>query len=298
MANDPYWNNTVLAMHMDGADNGTVFTDEKGKTITRVGNVATKIGTKQFGTASAYFDGSADSLTAPYSADWNFGSGNFTIEAWVYQTARPASNAQIVGTLGDAGSVAGFRVLSGTTGGTYFSYYSGSSTYTSVSLILPLNTWSHLAWSCSSGSLRVFLNGVQQGSTHTMVGAITNITSSVLRIGGTDATNWSLAGYIDDLRITKGVARYTSDFTVPSAAFPNAMVLIAGTVKDASDAFAARTVRVHRRSDGAVAGTTTSNGTTGAFSIAALDNTAHYAVCLDDGTPDENALIFDNITPV
>jgi hypothetical protein len=76
------------------------------------------------------------------------------------------------------------------------------------------------------------------------------------------------------------------------------MAQIAGTVKDSVDAFAARTVRAYRRSDGALAGSTTSNGTTGAFAIAALDATAHYAVCLDDGTPDENALIFDNITPV
>lgn len=157
----------------------------------------------------------------------------------------------------------------------------------------------HLSLNRSGGNWKLFVDGTQQGGTQTNANTIARTSTQVQLIGRYYASGaYEFAGYIDELVVTKGVARRSGDFAVPTEAFSSQMVQIAGTVKNAEDQFAARTVRAYRRSDGALAGGTTSNGTTGAFSISALDSTAHYAVCLDNGTPDENALIFDNITPV
>jgi prepilin-type N-terminal cleavage/methylation domain-containing protein len=82
--------NTVLLMHMDGSDNGTVFNDQTGKTVTRYGDTKTVTSVKKFGSASAYFDGSGDYLTIPDSDDWDFGTDPFTIEFWMYVSATPS----------------------------------------------------------------------------------------------------------------------------------------------------------------------------------------------------------------
>ncbi|MDP6925246.1 MAG: hypothetical protein R2568_10385 [Candidatus Scalindua sp.] len=74
--------NTVLLLHMDGANNSTSFTDSSDNThsVTAYGNAKMSTSPKKFGTASASFDGSGDYLAVPDSADLNFGSGNFTLD--------------------------------------------------------------------------------------------------------------------------------------------------------------------------------------------------------------------------
>jgi hypothetical protein len=81
---------------------------------------------------------------------------------------------------------------------------------------ITLNTWTHVAWTRSGSSNRLFINGTQVGSTTTDA---TNYTSTASFIGASQSGTLPFAGYIDDLRITKGYARYTSNFTPPSSAF-------------------------------------------------------------------------------
>ena len=95
----------------------------------------------------------------------------------------------------------------------------GTTTITSPSYTLSTNTWYHIAVSRSGTTTRMFLDGVQTGSSWTDT---TNYTAvDYVCVGNNYPATIGWAGYIDDVRITKGVARYTSTFTVPSSEFPN-----------------------------------------------------------------------------
>lgn len=291
MANDPYWNNVVLAMHMD--DPG--LTDLKGHAVTLNGNVGRSATQSKFGGYSAAFDGAGDYAAVAASSDFNLFAGDFTIEFYVYFNSL-SNYPHLV----NIGTVEANRV------GLYMSSSclkvfskDGTSTYATIltSPALATGAWIHVALVKNNGTWALFIDGVLAGTSTSGIipTGVLGVGVGFQQFGG--VTGDYLNGYIDDLRITKGVARYTANFTPPTEAFPDTQPQLIGTVKDSSNAFAARTVRAYRRSDGALAGSTTSNGTTGAFSVSALDATAHYAVCLDNDL-DENALILDNITPV
>lgn len=285
MAYDLYWNSVVLAMHMDDAG----LSDLKGHAVTLSGNAARSSAQSKFGGYSAAFDGSGDLVALASSSDFAFNTGDFTIEFWYWQ------------------SVAGTAFLvdcrpNSSTNGAYVCLYISSATislYVSSAVritsgAVTTGTWNHVALCRSGGSTRLFVNGAQAGSTYADT---TSYISSPVNIGASGSLASVLNGYIDDLRITKGVARYTANFTVPAEAFANRMPRLSGTVKDATGNFSARTVRAYKRSTGALSDSDTSSASDGTFALDAADDTAHYVICLDDDLG-ENALIFDNITPV
>ena len=206
---DYYWDNTVLLMHMDGADNGVVFTDEKGKAVTAVGSAVTKISTKKFGSASGYFGGSGNYLTIPPSTDFNFGIGDFTIEFWLNATILDAGGLHDVLVHNVSG---GMQLLFVANKLRYnIAYVAGLLDTTTV---FSTNTWYHVALTRTSGTTRWFINGVLDSTllndTNTW-----NLSSSFSVGGGVH----SFTGYLEELRITKGVARYTANFTVPTQQF-------------------------------------------------------------------------------
>lgn len=285
MANDPYWNNVVLAMHMDD----TGLTDLKGHAVTLTGNVARSSTQSKFGGYSAAFDGSGDLASVASSSDFAFGTGDFTIEFFVRQ------------------AVAGEAVLidcrpNSSSNGAYITMYVDASViylYVSSAVritgpVVSAGAWHHIALSRSSGSTRLFVDGTQAGATYADA---TSYISCPVNIGATGDFVWVLNGHIDDMRITKGVARYTANFAVPTEAFPNRPMQLSGTVKDSSGNFAARTVRAYKRSTGALSDSDTSSASDWTFTLDAADDTAHYVICLDDDL-NENALIFDNLIPV
>jgi hypothetical protein len=160
---------------------------------------------------SAYFNGSS-SLSAPSNAAFAFGTGDLTVEFWMYPTSVSTTQAMFDLRNPDNQN-AGFAIyLFGSNlyvGTTNINYIVGTTTLTN-------NTWYHVALSrTSTTSMALYLNGVQQGSTYT---TSQNFTNSIPRIGSGAAGNFT--GYIQDLRVTKGVARYTAAFTPPTAAFP------------------------------------------------------------------------------
>jgi len=215
MTGDPYAASRVLGMHMDTAG----LTDINGHAITLTNAVRSAAQAKAGG-YSAYFNGTTARLTTPHSADWQFTSVDFCVECWIYHVTRPASGwQQLVGTMGTAGGSAGWRLMIGTTGQLYFNYYSGGSVGPSASAIfVPLATWGHVAAFRYNGTFYVTWNGQIVASA--AAASIANSTSDLM-IGSTDGTNWFFNGYIDDLRITKGAARYVADFssTLPQAPF-------------------------------------------------------------------------------
>lgn len=292
MANDPYWNNVVLAMHMDGVDNGTTFVDAKAHTLTLNGNVCTKTGVYKYGTASAYFDGTGDYIAVSPTSDFQIGDIDFCVEAFVRVSS--IASPYVLFSANNYTSASGLRVTL-YNGQIYVDHNSVSFNTTAAGVTA--NAWKHVAVTKSGTTYSVFVDGVLVS---TETGTPSAVTYDRVTIGALVANGSSLSafsGYVDDLRITKGFARYTTGPNgIPSEAFPDTPPQISGTVTDASNNPATRSVRSHRRSDGAIGGTTTS-AADGTFSVNAYDSSEHYVVCFDNDAT-ENALIFDNITPV
>ncbi len=167
--------------------------------------------------ALEYFDGTGDYLYANSSAsNAAFGTGDFTVEFWLYTAAgsttynlldwRPTStNGSYLTVYLDAGvpkvAVNGSNVITGGAG-------------------ISATTWTHVAVCRSGTSTKMFINGTQSGSTYTDSTNYIGVANRPAIGGGGYDTASTLNGYIDDLRVTKGYARYTSNFTAPTAAFP------------------------------------------------------------------------------
>jgi hypothetical protein len=162
--------------------------------------------TKKYGTGSMEFDGTGDYLLGKSSENYQFRTGDFTIEFWLY---RDGNNVyQTIADTRASGTATPWAVLLNSSNQPYILITSDLTSTISV----PLQTWTHVAISRSSGTLRIFVDGVQ-GYSNTHTNDI-NPTGN-LYIGRTVDNQYYLDGYIDDLRITKGIARYTSNFTPP-----------------------------------------------------------------------------------
>ena len=187
--------------------------DRAGKTATVYGNAQLDTTIKKFGTASLQLDGTGDYISYASQPDFEFGTGNFTVEGWFY---RAVGSAQV--TLFDFRSSATQNApwVFITSGGT-LAYYVNGSTRISGAGGITVSNWHHVAVSRSGTSTKLFVNGSQIGSTWTDT---TNYISSPLTIGArfTGLLEF-FNGRIDELRISKSVARYTSNFTAPSTAF-------------------------------------------------------------------------------
>ncbi len=217
---DAYRRFVSLMLHMDGANNSTTFTDSRPtpKTVTRIGNAKISTTESKFGGASAYFDGSNDYLQVANSSDLSFGTGDFTFEAWFWQSSAVAgmlwehANSPASGAAGLYVSVSGSRNVSA---GQAF----GSEVVASTTAPIVLSQWNHIVVQRSATTWTIYVNGVSVG---TGASAVNLTASGPVTIGGhARSASASITGYLDDLRITKGIARYTADFTPPTAPHPD-----------------------------------------------------------------------------
>jgi hypothetical protein len=225
---DPFFSNVSLLLRGEGPNNSVSIVDSStnNASITVLGN--TKISTTEFksGASSILFDGTSDRLSTPSSANFDFGTGNFTIEMWVRPGAA-AGNIQkfLFGKrLTDAvfGWVLSFMTYSTATSNYSVALYvtvNGTTwaiTYAPVTRI-PINVWSHLAFVRSGNEYSVYINGIKNIA-GTLVGTPVN-NSAAFTLGAnaqnTDPLGNGYVGYMDGVRITKGIARYTSNFTPP-----------------------------------------------------------------------------------
>jgi hypothetical protein len=221
---DPHWNDVSLLLHMNGSDNSTTFTDASSspKTVTRVGNPVISTAQSKFGGASGLLASTSDYLTVPASSAFAPGTGDFTIEGWFYQTQEPSSFGSNIWSQTVSGT--NYFVVSAGTGGvatpakqlSFVATASGGGTWISHPTVYSLNTWYHFAVTRSSGAVRLFLNGVASSATTNTINL--SDTTRVPTIGRyTHSATQQYVGHLDEIRYTKGVARYVSDFT-PSAA--------------------------------------------------------------------------------
>lgn len=205
--------NTMMMLNFTNAG----IVDSTGKNnLETVGNVQIDTTTKKFGTGSIKFDGTGDWLQAPSSPLFGLGTGDFTIEFWVYFNNLTGAQTIIDFRPGVASSTA-VAIYMNTSN--MILYVSNADKI--VGGTVSATQWYHVALSRSGTSTRLFLNGTQVGSTFT---DSTNYnTPAPIRIGNNNDgfANGGLNGAVDDLRITKGIARYTGDFTPPSSPFLN-----------------------------------------------------------------------------
>jgi hypothetical protein len=208
---DAYWNDVSLLLHMDGSNGSTTFTDNSSNTVSVTANGNAQISTAQskFGGASGYFDGSGDYLSCTLGS---LGTSDFTIEAWV-RFASFANYRMIYDSRTSDNDTSGF-VLGVNSGGQIFLFLN---TFQITTGTLSLNTWAHVALTRAAGTWSIFVDGTLQTGTYSNSG---NLSNTAVRIGMDWNTLYGMDGYFDEYRITT-VARYTANFTAPTAPFPN-----------------------------------------------------------------------------
>jgi hypothetical protein len=200
---------------IDGkSNNWETITDRGGKQVVVSGDAKLTTSLKKFGTASLSLDGTTDYINIASQPDFAFGTGDFTMEGWFYPTASGTYRTLFdlrTTTPGDGGGIIiGINNLDQL----YFYYNFGFRIGAAGSV--PLNQWSHIALSRVSGVTRAFVNGTQIGVNYT---DSNNYAQRAVRIGADPAGQYAFTGYVDDVRISKGVGRYTSNFSVPTNAF-------------------------------------------------------------------------------
>jgi hypothetical protein len=194
--------------------NAGIFDNTGFNALETVGNAQIDTTTKKYGTGSMEFDGTGDWLIVPDSPDLKLGTGNFTIEFWVYLASGDTGSNR--GLVAKGGASTGWLVSLNTTQKVVFTYT--TSTITSSGAITT-NAWNHIAVvreGTGSNQTKIYIGGTNDG-TGTVSTDFTQ--TEVMYIGANRAAGDPMKGFIDDLRITKGIARYTSNFTAPTKAF-------------------------------------------------------------------------------
>ena len=213
---------TNTSLLLNGTNAG-IFDNAIKNDLETVGNAQVSTSVVKYGTGSMSFDGTGDYLSFPSTPNLNLSTGNFTVECWFYQNAF-VGGSYLFGISGASSAFAQAAIATNGSGAFYFlcadnatnnwiSAGTGGS-YTS-------NTWNHLAGVRNGSTFTLYLNGTSV-LTYTSSATLVN-TSTYNRnvIGAATSFGSQINGYIDDFRVTKGIARYTANFTPPTAAFPN-----------------------------------------------------------------------------
>ena len=214
---DPSYSSVSLLLHGEGSNGSTTITDNSvsPKTITITGGPQISTAQSKFGSSSVYLP-SSSSIATPSSSGFEFGTGDFTVEFWWYVTTLPTSEDRLVNFGGAPNSF--LNLTYGYSSNTFTIVNESVAHILTTNQSVSLNQWHHVAYTRSSNTLYLFFNGTLLGSTG--VGGISTPSTSVTFSSGPGGSS-----YFDDIRITKGVARYTSAFTPPSATFPDASSL-------------------------------------------------------------------------
>lgn len=217
-AGDPYFANVVLLTHFDGS-----LADVAGHAMSADGTTFTGTNAKfsqslNVGGTSPGGGGSNVVYSTSTSTDWDLNAGDFTIEGWMWFNTTPTRPRTLI-RIADNSSADGaseYQIVNDGAGRSYYFFYPGGSQDSSVAAVT--NSWTHLAFARAGNSYKVFVNGVYVAGpiSATRAGSgpkklfIGNSRRSF--VDGHD-------GMIDDVRVTKGVARYSATFTPPAAPF-------------------------------------------------------------------------------
>lgn len=221
---DPYWSSVVLLLHGDGPNSSTAIADNSASKKAMTANGSAQISTAQskFIGSSILLNGTTDYVSTPDSADFAFGAGNYTVEAWIRTAASVTSTQIICGQWGSTllswnlgvGNGNTLLLESSTTGA-----YQAPRDLVSAASVVPISTWSHVAMTRNGNVYTLWRDGSSVG-TLTISGTLFDSSNQMIVGAGTGPQQY-FAGNINGLRITKGIARYTAAFTPPVAPFPN-----------------------------------------------------------------------------
>ena len=210
---DNYEDATGVVAYLDSSDSRHVVTVNGSASVSTI--------QKKFGTDSLYFlGGTSDSVTIPSHADLGMGSGDFTIEFWMYRTGTGGSDNNDIVFDGRTGATSVHTPTIYLDGSASHSlrYFSNGGLRITGTTAIALNTWFHVAIVRSSNSIKLYLNGTQEGATYS---DSNTFVATPITIGhyGAHGSLYGYQGYIDEVRMSKGIARWTANFTPPTAAY-------------------------------------------------------------------------------
>jgi hypothetical protein len=223
---DPNFASVKLLVGANGTNGSSTIPDESGAAHGNGTAISTTLDTSQFkfGPSSILFTGAlTQAVQWSSSSDWDLGSGNFTIECWIRTTTVGATISYIVARWNTTGTQAYVLFRSGDTL-RWNTSTTGSDNFSDITTgsVLSINTWYAVCIDFDGSKYRIYLDGTMVGSFSTPRTLFNP--SNTISIGGSSAgsPSNSWVGWIDEVRLTKGVARYASDggYTVPIAAFP------------------------------------------------------------------------------
>jgi hypothetical protein len=204
-----------------GMTNAGIYDGKMANNLETVGNAQVATSPVKYGSGSMYFPPTNGNycVSPPNQPNLLFGTGNFTIEAWVYPISFTNSASGAFG-YGLSGGYVDWNLEINTSGAVLY-IDNDAGRFTSSSN-LPANTWTHLCVVRTNTGVTMYFNGVSVGSYSTINNISGSSTSARLYVGTGAQVPGSrqFIGYIDDLRITKGVARYFTTFTPPQQALP------------------------------------------------------------------------------
>lgn len=225
---DPSFSSVVLLSHFDGSDGSTTFTDVIGHTLTANGNAQLDTAQFKWGSASLLLDGTGDYVSVADSDEWT-PAGDYTIEAWIRFNGSPSGVQAVISHYLNTGNQRAWLIrYDATTGNLQFQTFrntgAGNSTPDTkeASWSPSADTWYHVAAVRSGTTDKLYADGNRLIESTATTGPINS--TAVLAIGAINSSGFTqfFNGWIDDVRITKGVARYTgATYTIPTAAFPD-----------------------------------------------------------------------------
>jgi hypothetical protein len=229
VATDQYWDNVSLLLDMAGVDDATEMTDLSSNThaITFVNQAKLSTEQSKFVAPSLELDGTNDIITVPDHASFDLGSGDWTIEMHVrWRTMASTTPAALFAKWQSSGQRS-YVWRKSTTADTFDFVWTttgvGSSGLVTWPGTVAAGQWYHLAVVRSGTDLLFFIDGNEKTPTGTVDAAVFHNGNESIQIGaystGADPI-WDIDGWIDNVRVTKGVARYTASFSAPTAEYP------------------------------------------------------------------------------
>ena len=228
--NDTY---TKILLHFNGSDAGTTITDDNAggsaHTWTASGNAQLDTAITKFGTASLLCDGSGDYVSTPDHADFTLGSGDWTVDFWFNTNGTGLGTSRLL-----FGQAASDNLVQNTS---IYSFLSSSNVLraranvnttaftVSSSTTFIAAGWHHVAFVRSSNTLKLFIDGVQEGGDVAIAGTVNNVAYdfAVGRNGEVTAQTWN--GSIDEFRLSVGIARWTTNFTPPTDEYSASQII-------------------------------------------------------------------------
>lgn len=213
--------NSVLLLHCNGSDGSTTITDSSASAKTpSVVTSPAQIDTAQsvFGGTSLSLNGATADVRYADSTDWNFGTGDFTIDFWVRFTDVTRTETMICGGVPTTGKGWAIRHSSSNTPYMQISSTDSNNFTLSGGDVFANNTWYHLAFVRYGNNITFYKDGQAKGGNWNVTGKSVNSADTGLCVGSRLGNTW-LSGWMDEIRVVNGEAKFTSNFDVPTGEY-------------------------------------------------------------------------------